>query len=280
MDNKIKDLAELLTDILGKKDESETQGNNAPIIFSGDALDGKGLLWAGNGYTKQFIFSSAPDKFFSSENIDLAKGKNISINNLPVISEQALGNSVTKSNLKEVGRLKGLIVDGSAILAEYFYFDNSTNRLGIGTETPKKVLDIVENNVEILIGEADPNVGFIGTFNSQDFQIHTDSISRISVSAGGNITLGNANFGPTHVNVLGKLTVNVNTPDNRAALHVNGAIKYNGKIHISSTSAPSGGAYIEGDICWNTEPHPGGHVGWICVRAGNPGLWHPFGRID
>lgn len=279
MDNKIKDLAELLAEIIGTKGVSNSI-ENSPIIFSGDMLDGKGMLWSGNGYTKQFIFSSSPDKFFSSETIDLAKGKSISINNLPVLSEQSLGNSVTKSNLKEVGRLKGLIVDGSAILAEYFYFDSSTNRLGIGTEAPKKTLDIVENNVEILIGEADTNIGFIGTFNSQDFQIHTDSISRITVSAGGNITLGNNNFGPTHVNVLGKLTVNVNTPDNRAALHVNGAIKYNGKLHMSNTSAPSGGSYIEGDICWNSEPNPGGHVGWICVRAGNPGLWHPFGRID
>jgi len=279
MDNRVKDLAELLHNILGDKKENAVPGHESPITFSGDNLDGKGMLWAGSGHTKQFIFSS-PDKFFSSENIDLAKGRNISINNLPVLSEQSLGNSVTKSNLKEVGRLKGLIVDGSAMLSEYFYFDASTNRLGIGTETPKKTVDIVDNNVEILIGEAEPNIGFIGTFNSQDFQIHTDNISRISVSAGGNITLGNHSFGPVQVNVIGKLTVNVNTPDNRAALHVNGAIKYNGKLHISNTSAPSGGSYTEGDICWNSEPHPGGHVGWICVRAGNPGLWHPFGRID
>lgn len=277
---KLEKLAELLTELLGNKIESDNTNNISSIVFTGDNIDGKGFIWSGIGHNKQFIFTSNPDRFFISENIDIAKGKNISINNLPVLSESTLGTSVTKSSLREVGRLKGLIVDGSASINQYLFYDANTDRLGIGTDSPKRALDIVENNVEILIGSNETNIGSIGTFNSQDFEILTDNTSRINVSASGNITLGNINTGPVHVNVVGKLSVNVNTPDSRASLHINGSIKFNNKLHTSGTSAPAGGSYSEGDVCWNSEPNPGGHVGWVCIRAGNPGLWHPFGRID
>ena len=57
------------------------------IIIKGD-IDGKGILWSGQGHNKQFLFASKPDRFFISENIDLAKGKNISINNIKLLDEK------------------------------------------------------------------------------------------------------------------------------------------------------------------------------------------------
>ena len=49
---------------------------------------------------------------------------------------------------------------------------------------------------------------------------------------------------------------------------------------MSGTSAPAGGSFTEGDIVWNNEPIAGGHMGWVCTRSGNPGLWNAFGRIE
>lgn len=278
-EEKIKQLGLLLKDLMNVSSTAEVDSDIQFIYLVGEA-DGKGIIWHGQGNNKQFIFTSNPDRFFISENIDLARGKHLSINNLPVISQTELGTTISKSYLREVGRLKGLVVDGSASINNYLYYDSNTDRLGIGTDSPKKVLDLIEDNVEILIGSSEPNVGSIGTFNSQDFQIITDNTARINVAANGNITLGNITSGPVQVNVLGKLTVNVNTPDSRANLHVNGPIKFNNKLHMSGTSAPQGGGYTEGDIVWNSEPNPGGHIGWVCIKAGNPGIWNPFGRID
>lgn len=277
---KLDQLSNLLKEVVKDAIEQNIAVDNFQYIDFLGEIDGKGLLWIGQGHNKQFIFATKPDRFFMSENLDIAKTKHISINNLPVLTENELGSSVSKSSLRELGRLKGLLVDGAVSINNYLYYDADNDRLGIGTDSPKKVLDVIEGNVEILIGESDTNVGFIGTYNSQDFQITTDNIARITVSAGGNIVLGNVATGPVHVNVLGKLTVNVNNPDSRASLHVNGPIKFNNKIHLSGTSTPAGGSYSEGDICWNSEPNPGGHIGWVCIRAGNPGIWHPFGRID
>lgn len=258
----------------------ELNASEVPYLVIKGEIDGKGVLWSGHGYNKQFIFSLNPDRFFSSESIDLAKNKNISINGLPVISSNELGSSVAKSSLKEVGRLKGLIVDGSVSVNSYLYYDSVTDRLGIGTENPKAILDLVDQNVEILIGASSPNVGSIGTFNSQDFSINTDNTSRLTVAAGGDILLGNRNSKSTNVTVLGTLAVNVNQIDPRAQFQVSGPIKFNNKLHLSGTAAPDNGVFNEGDIVWNSNPQPGRHVGWICTRAGTPGLWNPFGRID
>ena len=35
-----------------------------------------------------------------------------------------------------------------------------------------------------------------------------------------------------------------------------------------------------GSITWNTAPVAGENIGWVCIAAGVPGTWAPFGSID
>jgi hypothetical protein len=268
----ILEVNEIKADIKFEKD--------TPIVFSGDNLEGKGLLWSGRGNTKQFIYASNPDRLFSSENLDFARGKSITVNNIKLIDENELGPTIIKSNLREVGRLNGLIVDGSVSIGQYLIFNNETNRLGLGTEDPNGAFSIAEDGIEVVIGAKDFNKGYIGTYASHPFQLVTDNTARISISSGGNITLGNPSTGQIQVSIIGSLGVNVITTDPRANLHVNGPIKFNDKLHLSSIEAPQSGAFNEGDITWNSNPQPGRFIGWVCTRAGNPGLWSGFGRIE
>lgn len=268
---KILEADEIRADIKFEKD--------TPIVFSGDNLDGKGLLWAGKGYTKQFIFTSNPDRFFMSENLEFARGKSITVNNIKVIDEKELGPTITKSNLQEVGRLKGLIVDGDIILDQYVVYSSSTNRLGLGIEEPNSALSIAEDGIEVVIGTKDAVRGYIGTHASNNFDIVTDNTARISVSAGGNITLGNPKLAPVQVSVHGKLAVRVSTPDPEVDLHVKGSVKFNNRLQTVDSSYPIAGSYNAGDIVWNSEPKINQYVGWVCVQSGSPGIWEPFGKI-
>ena len=249
------------------------------IVIKGD-IDGKGILWSGLGNNKQLIFATKPDRFFVSETIDLAKGRGVSINNIKVLDERELGPTITKSNLREVGHLKGLIVDGGLSVNQYLVYDANTNRLGLGTDQPKAAVSIVDQNIELMLGSSLPNTAVIGTYNSADLELVTDNTARITIQAGGNIVMGNPATGDTRVTIIGRLGVNVNNPDPRSALHVNGALKFNDKLHLSGDAAPTSGAYNEGDIVWNTRPNPGRFVGWVCTLAGNPGQWSGFGRIE
>lgn len=275
---KIESLLNSLREVL--EEGKDVDVSEVPFInFKGDIV-GKGLIWSGNGNTKQFIFADNNERFFSSENIDLGRGKSFSVNGIKVLDENELGPSVTKSSLREIGRLKGLIVDGGLSINQFLFYDANTDRLGIGTDQPKAPIDIVDMNIELVLGASDPNVGSIGTFNSADLEFVTDNTARITISANGEISLGNPNNGPTKVKVVGSIGVNVNSIDPRTNLHVNGPIKFNDKIHLSGSESPQSGTYTEGDIMWNNNPQPGYFVGWVCTRAGNPGLWSGFGRIE
>lgn len=39
------------------------------------------------------------------------------------------------------------------------------------------------------------------------------------------------------------------------------------------TAAPTSGAHVRGEKCWNTAPSAAGTPGWVCTAAGTPGTW-------
>ena len=269
---KVLEVDELKADIKFEKD--------TPIVFSSDNLDGKGILWKGtSGNTKQFVFATNPDRIFVSENIDFARGKSVTINGIKVIDEQELGPTITKSNLRQVGRLNGLLVDGSMSVGQYMFYNNDTNKFGLGIEDPNGAFSVAEDGIEITIGTKDSVRGYIGTHGSNNLDIITDDTERITITSSGNITLGNPRLAPVQVSVHGKLSVKVSTPDPEVDLHVNGSIKFNNRLHKYDRSQPTSGSYNEGDIVWNIEPKMNSYVGWVCIQAGAPGLWAPFGKI-
>ena len=240
---------------------------------------GKGLLFVGGSYNKQFTLGANPDRFFSTENIDLAKDRNFSINGSTVLTEKELGASVTKSSLKQVGRLNGLIVDGSVNVNQYLFYNGVTDRLGLGTDAPNAALSVTENAIEVMLGTTGELHGMVGTHASTDFDIVTDSTARITVRGNGNIDLGNPNRNPVQVTINGKLSVGVTVPDPTVDLHVAGPARINNKLHISAKEPPKSGTYGVGDIVWNSEPRVNQCIGWVCLRAGSPGSWYPFGEI-
>ncbi len=244
----------------------------------GETNYGKGIIFSGQGTTKQFLLTE-PDRFFSSEHIDLAKEKSYSVHGIKVLDARELGPTVTKSNLREVGRLRGLIVDGSVSVDNYLYYNSSVNRLGLGTENPNAALSIAEMGIEVLVGTSNDNHGIVGTYASTDFDIVTDNTARISVKGNGDITLGNFNRNPIQVTLNGKLSVGVKNPDPAVDLHVAGPIRFHNKLQMYAELPPMSGTFNKGDIVWNANPQPRGCVGWVCTRPGSPGDWNPFGTI-
>ena len=258
-----------------KTDLKFGQGASLEVtVTGGETLVGKGMLLKGQGSTKQLIFSVNPDKFVSTEHFELLKDREYRIDGTPVLSATALGTGVVKSNLREVGRLRGLIVDGGFNLDQYVFYNNTTNRFGVGIENPNAGLSVCEDGVEVMLGTKDQSIGIVGTYASVPFEIVTDSTARITVGSSGNIT-----FNSSEVVLNGKLAIGVRTRDSRVDLHIAGPIKYQDHIHQYLNGVPDSGTYTRGDIAWNTEPDVGRCVGWVCVRAGSPGTWMPFGEI-
>ncbi len=254
-----------------------------PLEFKTSAENsvyGKGLIWTGTGGTKQLLLQKDPDRIYTTEHFDLLAGRSYMIDKVKVLDQTSLGPTVVKSNLKEIGSLKKLVVLGDVNFNDVLFFNSSTNRLSFGAEEPNSTFSIVENNVELMLGIKDKSTAIIGTFGYHNVDIVTDGAARLTIGNNGNILLGNKNNNPIQVSVHGKLSVGVNNPDPSVDLHINGSVRFNNKLQTHGTTPPSSGTYNVGDIVWNLEPKKSQPVGWVCTRAGNPGDWNPFGIIS
>lgn len=281
LENSIETLSQALRDLAADRSNLELKDINHLefIAKQGQNNYGKGLIFKGDGTTKQFTLVANPDRFILTENLDLTKDKSYSINRVKVLDQHELGPSVTKSSLRELGKLKGLIVEGSVSISQDIYYDSQTGKLGLGTENPHAKFSVLDKNVEVIIGVNDQGRACIGTFANQDLDIVIGSSAKISVKSNNIIDLGNINTNPSSVRVHGKLSVGVTVPDTNVDLHVAGAVRLNNRLQTTAESTPKTGNYSLGDIIWNSNPVSGGNVGWICTRSGDPGVWNRFGEI-
>lgn len=282
IDQTLTDLSRVLKDLVDAAHQPVAQEITQFLEFrarKGEGNLGKGIIFSGEGVTKQLVLGGSPSRLFSSENFDLDKDKHFSIGNTVVLSSKELGPTVTKSNLQSVGRLRGLIVDGSVNINQYLIYNGTSDRLGLGTDAPNAAFSVAENDIEVMLGTTELLHGMVGTFASTNFDIVTDNTTRISVKANGNVDIGNLNRNPIQVKINGKLSVGVENPDPAVDLHVAGAVRFGGHIQMYAGTTPQEGTYAVGDIVWNTGARVGSGVGWICLRAGSPGAWYPFGEI-
>ena len=250
---------------------------SSPLEFipEGDAgIYGKGLQWRDHGPTKQFIYRANPDRIWTTENIDLNDGCSLYIGNVPVVSQNELGSTISKSSLSTVGTLNNLKTSNNLTIDEWIYYEADSNRLGIGTEAPNAQLSVVSLESEFII-DCEGNTSKVGNFTTDTLDIITDNTPRISINAYGDICLGTHNENKTRV--TGRLGVNVNKPS--ADIETAGPVKFEGKKFENGTEVPTSGSYNRGDIVWNQLPTPTGYVGWICIREGSPGEWKAFGQI-
>jgi len=277
-------------DVLSKalKDLSENKtstGDLSGVEFlnfkaeKGKTNAGKGIIFTGSGNIKQLILTENPERFFSSESIDLDKHSAFMIDRVKVLDSEELGPGVTRSSLREVGRLRGLIVDGSVSINQHLFYDGSSDRLGLGTEQPNAALSIMDNGIEIIVGNKNGS-GVIGTFGTSDFDLVSGSKSFIKIKPNGAIDIGNPNANPSTVKIYGKLSIGVAVPDSSVDLHVAGSARLNNRLHGCAEAPPNVGNYNVGDIIWNSTPRSGKNIGWVCTRAGSPGEWNQFGNIQ
>jgi hypothetical protein len=176
--------------ITNGKISADTIESKKEIVFSASSLaeaEGKGLKWSDGRKTKNFVFKSGTIN--SDLSINLSEEQVFQINDTNVLSFNELGNTVTKSNLKQLGTLKNLRVSGDTELGDFVFVNSELNRIGINTEAPRSAITIKENNVEFSIGSHKNKVASIGTFTNDAVEIVADSIPRITINTNGEIKI-------------------------------------------------------------------------------------------
>lgn len=245
----------------------------SPLEFKGDKKPAynSGLLWTGGSYTKQLVLQGNPDRIWSSEDFDLNTGKEYRIANKPVLTETALGDSIVSSNLRRIGPLNELRVNGHVNIDDFLKYESEQLMLGAGD--PNGMLTLESWDHQFVIDPTDDKQWKIGTWSTGGLQIITDDTARISISANGNITVNNK------TSFLGKVGIGAKNFDEDVDLTVAGPVRIDSKKFEVGDKIPTSGRYAKGDIVWNSNPRSSSYVGWVCVREGTPGEWKPFGQI-
>ena len=174
-------------------------------IYNTEAeLNGKGFSWSfGTGQT-QLVYRSG-GRIWANASFDMSAGGSYRIDNIPVLTGDSLGPTITSSSLTTVGTLNSLAVSGTSTFAEFVYIDSDSNRIGIGTDEPNSSLSILDNNVELTIGSPRISLGAIGTHSSHDLAIVTDNIPRITVKNMGEVQIGNSQSNGAVLRVYGTI---------------------------------------------------------------------------
>jgi hypothetical protein len=246
---------------------------------SGDVI-GTGFLWKGGDYAKQFIFKNNPNRFFSSENLDLSNDKSLMIGGEVVISASQLGSNITTSNLTQVGNLRKLTVAGRVNIADNVFYNPDSERFSIGTSEANGLLTVYDHvhDVELIISASDRPRGVIGTYNNKGLSIVTDNQQRIDIEPSGDITLGQEGRDGTQTRVYGKLSIGVKNPTEQ--FEVAGNMRWGNRLFANGDGPPTSGSYQVGDMVWNSRPKTNAPIGWVCIVGGVPGQWRSFGTIN
>jgi hypothetical protein len=217
------------------------------------SIYGLGLVWIGNGATRQLIMNSNPDRLFTTENIDIAADRSYYIDSKLILSSNTLGASVSNSSLTNVGILQSLTVSGPTILQSSVIVSgvsvvNGVQLTAKGLDSLNKI-SLTSQNKEVVYGD-------INEINIGDKTVQTKPVK-----------------------VFGPLSVNINNPDPTLQFSVNGDVNIGGRRFTTGAFVPTSGVFAKGDICWNNNPTPNSYVGWVCIVPGTPGVWVGFGMI-
>jgi hypothetical protein len=224
---------------------------------------GLGISWIGTGDPKHLMLMSGPDRILSSESIDIAEEKMYYINGRPVITSNGLGSGIHQSNLTSLGSLQSLTVIGDTRL--HGNVDATNSVISAGT------LAFTNGDQSVTISKDGIATSGTITISSQESLILSGDKDSIEIGSKTN------NRKP--VKIFGPLSVGINNPDPSLSFSVAGDVSIGNKRFTNGTNAPATGSYEIGDICWNSNPTVANYIGWVCVIAGNPGQWLPFGEI-
>jgi hypothetical protein len=174
-----------------------------------------------------------------TDGLDLNK---ITLDGTEVVKSSALGSAIVNSNLQTLGELKELRVSGESIMAQTLYV--TPRRVGINTIEPSAALSVWDDEIEIVAKKKSQNVGFLGTSRQQKLVISSNNKDNIVLSEDGTTQIDNLQIG---------------------------------SMRFTTANSPPNFVSERCHVVWNTNPNPGGPLGWICLGGAN---WANFGIID
>jgi hypothetical protein len=173
------------------------------------------------------------------DGLDLGR---ITLNGQEIARSNPLGSAIVNSNLQTLGELRELRVSGESLLAQTLYV--TPRRVGINTIEPSAALSVWDDEIEIVAKKKSRDVGILGTTRQQKLVLTANNKDNIVLSDDGSTQID-------HLRI--------------------------GSMQFTTSNVPPNFVSERCHIVWNTNPNPGGPLGWICLGGAN---WANFGIID
>lgn len=112
----------------------------------------------------------------------------IYLNDKPVLSENALGNSIINSNIRKLGRLMELNVSGIAQFNDTLLVTDN-GKIGVNTTEPEGVLTLWDDDSELTIRRYKKKNMYIGTMRDTDLSLGVNNDIKLSIRKDGTIEM-------------------------------------------------------------------------------------------
>jgi hypothetical protein len=159
----------------------------------------------------------------------------------PIVESNALNPSITMSNLRKMGLLVELEVDGETLLDNTLYV--RSGKVGINTNEPQYTLEFWDQEVQVIATKRERDAAFLGTVKPQSLVIGTNTRDQLVLLPNGDIQVESINIGKTK--------------------------------HSSAAWQPTDNRQL-GTIVWNEQPQIGQPIGWVSLGGAR---WARFGII-
>lgn len=187
------------------------------LQISGNVLPSNSL----DTYIKNISTAVTKDVIKHSD-IDLQE-HNIVYGDKLILSNDTLGSQIINSNLRKVGNLNELYVEGQAIIHETLVVTN--NKVGINTENASGALSVWDEDAEFTLVKHSPKTIFAGSTRITDVVMGSNNAEQIKLKSDGAIELnGSLRFNGILISVENRIPERVGEPGEIAILRDGTAI--------------------------------------------------------
>jgi len=158
----------------------------------------------------------------NKKDIDIS-GRNVVYGDRLILSNDTLGPQIINSNIRRLGNLQELSVEGQAIIHETLVVTN--NKVGINTESAAGALSVWDEDAEFTLVKHSPRTMYAGSTRATDLILGTNNQNQLKLKNDGKIEInGPLRFNGLLINVVDRIPEQVGEPGEIAVMRDGTAI--------------------------------------------------------
>ena len=193
-------------------------------FFKNITVDGNFSIAGLDIFVKSIANETAAIYVAQSDRRDIdISGRNIVYGDRMILNSDTLGPQIINSNIRRLGNLQELSVEGQAIIHETLVVTN--NKVGINTESASGALSVWDEDAEFTLVKHSPKTMYAGSTRITDVVLGSNNAEQIKLKSDGAIELnGSLRFNGILISVENRIPERVGEPGEIAVMRDGTAI--------------------------------------------------------